>query len=131
MSNRVKQLLPERRFQTLGAMQNLPDHTPPFSYSTTEYNYAATDCGFECRRPRSTTVLGGVPYYGYRFYNPELGRWVSRDPIGEYDDLTIESIADPNLYMQCANNTISEFDYLGLYWGYEECRDFFYGWDQS
>ena len=22
-------------------------------------------------------------YYGYRYYSPELGRWVSRDPIGE------------------------------------------------
>jgi len=21
-------------------------------------------------------------YYGLRYYNPELGRWVSRDPIG-------------------------------------------------
>ncbi|MDR0994062.1 MAG: hypothetical protein LBN38_05810 [Verrucomicrobiota bacterium] len=22
-------------------------------------------------------------YYGYRFYNPELGRWINRDPIEE------------------------------------------------
>ena len=22
-------------------------------------------------------------YYGYRYYNPELGRWINRDPIGE------------------------------------------------
>src|SRR6056297_2088992 len=106
MSNRVKQLLPERRFQTLGAMQNLPDHTPPFSYSTTEYNYAATDCGFECRRPRSTTVLGGVPYYGYRYYNPELGRWVRRDPLGERGGY--------NLYSFVGNSTINYVDELGL-----------------
>jgi uncharacterized protein RhaS with RHS repeats len=24
-----------------------------------------------------------VHYYGYRYYNPQLGRWVNRDPIGE------------------------------------------------
>ncbi|MDR0993538.1 MAG: RHS repeat-associated core domain-containing protein, partial [Verrucomicrobiota bacterium] len=22
-------------------------------------------------------------YYGYRFYNPELGRWINRDPLGD------------------------------------------------
>ena len=86
MSNRVKQRLPERRFQTLGAMPEHPDPTPPFSYRTTKYNYAATDCDFAHRRHaggRSTTVLGGVPYYGYRYYNPDLGRWVNRDPLGD------------------------------------------------
>ncbi|MEK9178999.1 MAG: RHS repeat-associated core domain-containing protein, partial [Patescibacteria group bacterium] len=25
----------------------------------------------------------GLSYYGFRFYNPELGRWMSRDPISE------------------------------------------------
>jgi RHS repeat-associated protein len=25
----------------------------------------------------------GLYYYGYRFYSPTLGRWVSRDPLGE------------------------------------------------
>ena len=25
----------------------------------------------------------GLYYYGCRYYNPELGRWLSRDPIGE------------------------------------------------
>lgn len=25
----------------------------------------------------------GLNYYGYRFYAPELGRWINRDPIGE------------------------------------------------
>ena len=24
-------------------------------------------------------------YYGYRYYSPALGRWMSRDPIGEVD----------------------------------------------
>jgi RHS repeat-associated protein len=25
----------------------------------------------------------GLSYYNYRYYSPELGRWLSRDPIGE------------------------------------------------
>ena len=25
----------------------------------------------------------GLYYYGYRYYNPSTGRWLSRDPIGE------------------------------------------------
>lgn len=25
----------------------------------------------------------GLVYYGYRYYNPALGRWVSRDPLGD------------------------------------------------
>ena len=25
----------------------------------------------------------GLYYYGYRFYSPELGRWINRDPIEE------------------------------------------------
>jgi RHS repeat-associated protein len=30
-----------------------------------------------------TDAETGFCYYGYRYYNPELGRWLNRDPIGE------------------------------------------------
>jgi len=33
--------------------------------------------------PTPTTTASGVSFYGYRFYNPELGRWINRDPLGE------------------------------------------------
>ncbi len=29
----------------------------------------------------SSTRTPGMRYYGFRYYNPELGRWVNRDPI--------------------------------------------------
>jgi len=45
-------------------------------------------------------------YYGYRFYSPALGRWISRDPIEE--DGVI------NLYQHCHNISLSYYDYLGL-----------------
>jgi len=47
----------------------------------------------------------GLVYYGYRFYNAELGRWINRDPIGEEGGL--------NLYGFVGNRTINRVDYLG------------------
>ena len=54
----------------------------------------------------------GLYYYGYRFYSPQLGRWLSRDPLGEF--------ADPlhNLYRFVGNNPLNAVDPDGLVaWG--------------
>ena len=51
----------------------------------------------------------GLNYYGYRFYSPELGRWVSRDPIGEQGEL--------NLHLYVSNDPVLGVDPIGL----EEC----------
>ncbi|MDZ4199870.1 MAG: RHS repeat-associated core domain-containing protein, partial [Kiritimatiellia bacterium] len=48
----------------------------------------------------------GVYYYGYRFYNPELGRWLNRDPIGEP--------GGHNLYGFVSNKAQNTVDFLGL-----------------
>jgi RHS repeat-associated protein len=48
----------------------------------------------------------GLYYYGYRYYAPGLGRWVSRDPIGE--------IGGDNLYSFSLNDLQNEIDSLGL-----------------
>ncbi|MCG8524766.1 MAG: RHS repeat-associated core domain-containing protein, partial [Opitutales bacterium] len=45
-------------------------------------------------------------YYGYRFYDPEVGRWISRDPIGEMGGL--------NLYGFVRNGPIDMIDFFGL-----------------
>jgi RHS repeat-associated protein len=45
-------------------------------------------------------------YYGFRYYNPQTGRWLSRDPIEEEGGL--------NLYSQCDNNAVDAFDPWGL-----------------
>ncbi len=44
--------------------------------------------------------------YGYRYYSANLGRWLSRDPIGEDGGL--------NLYTMLGNYGIGTVDFLGL-----------------
>lgn len=44
-------------------------------------------------------------YYNYRYYSPELGRWMSRDPIGEKGGENLYAIAD--------NSLIDFYDILG------------------
>ncbi len=48
----------------------------------------------------------GFIYYGRRYYMPELGRWLTQDPLG----LT----AGPNVYAFLKNNTLSSLDLYGL-----------------
>lgn len=48
----------------------------------------------------------GLYYYGYRYYEPETGRWLSRDPIEENGGL--------NLYTFITNKPLESYDYLGL-----------------
>ena len=55
------------------------------------------------RNPKPKTM--GVTYYGYRFYDPETGRWPSRDPIEEMGGL--------NLYGFVGNQALSKIDFLG------------------
>ena len=48
----------------------------------------------------------GLIYYNYRHLNPNDGRWISRDPIAEQGGW--------NLFAFVKNNSIINFDYLGL-----------------
>jgi RHS repeat-associated protein len=51
-------------------------------------------------------ALSGLNLFLYRPYNPPLGRWLSRDPIGEAGGL--------NLYGYVENNPVNLTDPLGL-----------------
>ncbi len=45
-----------------------PENVPaPFAFST-----------------KYTDDETGLVYYGYRYLNPEPGRWINRDPIGKW-----------------------------------------------
>ncbi len=50
----------------------------------------------------------GLVYYNYRYYNVDLGRWMSCDPIEEEGGY--------NLYGMVHNNPINKTDYLGMHW---------------
>jgi RHS repeat-associated protein len=51
-------------------------------------------------------VASGLIYYGRRFYDPNLQRWITQDPIAERGGI--------NLYAYVANDPIGLLDYLGL-----------------
>jgi RHS repeat-associated protein len=48
----------------------------------------------------------GLYYYGYRYYDPQTGRWPSRDPIEEQGGI--------NLYGFLGNDGVNDWDFLGL-----------------
>lgn len=66
----------------------------------------------------------GLVYYGYRYYAPELGRWLTRDPVDElgamvaryeYDDTSDHSLVEPNPYMFVLNDPLNRVDLFGLF----------------
>ena len=56
--------------------------------------------------PTSTFSASGALYYGFRYISPQLGSWISRDPIGERGGI--------NIYGFVCNETLSWVDSLGL-----------------
>lgn len=48
----------------------------------------------------------GLYYYGYRYYSPDMGRWISRDPLEEQGGL--------NLYGFVNNDPVNKWDLWGM-----------------
>lgn len=65
---------------------------------------AASPFGFSTKY---TDLETGWCYFGHRHYSSELGRWLSRDPIGERGGV--------NLYGMVENDPINHVDMLGLF----------------
>ena len=63
----------------------------------------ATDVGFTGHQVQNT---GGIVLALYRAYDPELGRWLSSDPLGDADG--------PNRYAYVSNRPLGMRDMLGL-----------------
>jgi RHS repeat-associated protein len=71
----------------------------------------------------------GFNYYGYRFYNPDIGRWLNRDPLAEHSfQIAFKSRAQSSMLelrkmiriainspaVFVSNAPINSFDILGL-----------------
>lgn len=64
-----------------------------------------------CAKERDAT---GLYYFGWRYYQPWAGRWLSADPAGTADGM--------NLFMMVGNNPVTFFDSNGLYKEGQEAR---------
>jgi len=96
----------------VGQLVNLADGSTVAKYEYDAYgnvtasggSYAATNVmRFSTKQRDDETDLG---YWGYRYYESNSGRWVSRDPIGEGGGRA--------LYSSCRNTPVTRLDTLGL-----------------
>jgi RHS repeat-associated protein len=85
----AQQVVAKYRYDVYGNLQaEVGTVSQPYLFSTKRYDYQL-----------------GTYYYGYRFYSPLTGRWLSRDPLGEAGGL--------NLYGFVGNDPVNWFDPLG------------------
>ena len=71
-------------------------------------DFEEDDLGFTGKGFDSDT---GLYYFNARWYDTELGRFISEDPIADPNN--------PNLYSYCANNPLTNTDLTGLYISYD------------
>ena len=79
-----------------GAIQAHYEYSP-FGKITQQSGSGASDFDFRFSSEYQDTETG-LTYYNYRYYSPELGRWLSRDPI--------EEDGGYNLYGMVGNNVL-------------------------
>ena len=56
----------------------------------------------------------GLVYYNYRYLNPELGRWMTRDPIKEVGGDNLYSLLSNNILNRSDQRGLIDFDVLGI-----------------
>jgi RHS repeat-associated protein len=80
----------------------------PFG-NTTSSSGAQTGANIYRFSSKEIHINSGLYYYGYRFYDSNSQRWLSRDPV-------LES-GGPNLYAFAANDPLGRYDPLGQQYG--------------
>jgi len=80
----------------------------PFGNTTLTSGTKANDFAYRfSTKPLDSAT--GLYYYGYRYYTPQTGRWINRDPIEEQGGL--------NLYGFVGNDGLVKWDILGKFDG--------------
>jgi RHS repeat-associated protein len=86
------------RFSAFGLRAILDPDFDPRAASHFEWDFAF--------KGQFLDLESGYYNYGYRYYSPQLGRWLSRDPIGERGGV--------NVYAMVLNNPTNLHDKFGL-----------------
>ena len=78
-------------------------------YGNLRYTYDSLPSGGNRYRFSSKEQMpnSGLYYYGYRFYDPNLQRWLNRDPLGKDGGV--------NLFSFVGNDSANNIDRLGLF----------------
>ena len=99
-------------YNAIGSTSALTDDSGSV-ISTTNYGAWGAETGTtgssENIRKFSTkerSELLGIDYFGFRYYDPGLGRFLTRDPAGYPDG--------PNNYLYCMNSPVNKLDPQGL-----------------
>jgi len=95
--------VPQRRYK--GDFRDERFDRSPFGKTYNASGPKADDFQFRF----STKLLDqetGLYYYGFRYYSPEMGRWINRDPIGEE--------GGRNVYATVGNSLPNAVDMVGL-----------------
>ena len=97
-------------YDALGSVVNLSDHKGSL---TTGYEYDAFGNGKNNKKwntyrfsSKEFESHAGLYYFGARYYDPEIGRWLTPDPLGFIDG--------PNKYLYVVNNPLNLADPYGL-----------------
>ena len=77
----------------------------PFGQKLSESGNAAPSNPLQFSSEQFDADLGLV-YYNFRYYFPNIGKWLTKDPIGE--------MGGWNLYAFCRNNAVNTWDRWGL-----------------
>jgi RHS repeat-associated protein len=108
MTDSTQAVVNRYSYDSFGVVKRAETVCNDFTYTGREYDYET-----------------GLYYYRARYYDPEAGRFVNKDPIGfeggdvnlyGYVDSVGKPLTETNLYLYTANSPVNRIDPLGLDW---------------